>query len=154
DLNNIKQTSDIDSGIGFVFRGDRFPIQAGFSLFVHVLNNTAYTLESSLHLPRFNIPDLQGSASTIYAEPHQIPHIYFGFMGGASVGQVPVRMMFPQLYVSVRREAREGNMVNRDYVKALYDYGIYLAIKKTLLPKNQQFWPVSFDSKVFRALND
>ncbi|CAE6420220.1 unnamed protein product [Rhizoctonia solani] len=63
-------------------------------------------------------------------------------------------MMFPQLYVSVRREAREGNMVNRDYVKALYDYGIYPAIKKTLPPKNQQFWPVSFDSEVFRALND
>lgn len=65
DPETVSQICDIDSAIGFVFQGDRFPIEAGHSLFVHVLNNTDYTLKSSLHVPKFNIPDNDGNPSTI-----------------------------------------------------------------------------------------
>ncbi|GAB1526324.1 hypothetical protein RhiTH_009491 [Rhizoctonia solani] len=148
----IQQTCDVDSGIGLVFRGDSFPIQAGFSLFVYVLNNTHFTLRSSLHIPPLNVPDAQGNPSAIYAEPHQIPHIYLGFMGGASVAQIPVRMVFPGLYA--RRQAQGANFVDQDLVAELYNKAIYPAAKVALPSKNLQNWPPSFKAEAFRAGKD
>lgn len=45
------QYDDVDSVIGFVHRGETFPLQPDNTLFYTMFNNTGMTLDSSLHLP-------------------------------------------------------------------------------------------------------
>ena len=56
----LDQTADVDSVIGWLFQGDPFPLLPNHSIFLYVLNNPAYTLSSSLHIDPFEFVDEQG----------------------------------------------------------------------------------------------
>lgn len=56
----LSQVSDIDSVIGFVHKGDTFPLTMGHSVFFNVFNNTDFTLRSNLHLPAYEFKDAFG----------------------------------------------------------------------------------------------
>jgi hypothetical protein len=60
---HLKQHADVDSVIGFVYEDDTFPLLEDHTFFYQVLNNTDFTLETSLHLPPYNLAGPNGEAT-------------------------------------------------------------------------------------------
>lgn len=52
----LVQHSDVDSAIGFIHRGQAFPLKETHALLYQILDDPGFTLVASLHIPPYKLP--------------------------------------------------------------------------------------------------
>ncbi|KAG8717441.1 hypothetical protein FRC08_007448 [Ceratobasidium sp. 394] len=142
----LTQKSDIDSAIGFVFEEHPFPLPDG-QFFYSVFNNTAFTLESSLHLPPYTFKKDDGTDASI--PYHLIPNAVMGEIPGQSVRSILCRYMFPGL--ADTRQAWQGSKVGIPYMRDFFNHAVRPSVLAVLPATCHGEWPIDFDDEQYRA---
>ncbi|KAG8782267.1 hypothetical protein FRC12_021019, partial [Ceratobasidium sp. 428] len=149
----LQEMWDVDSVIGFIHEGDQFPLEVGTTLFYHPLNNTEFTLEASLHLPKIKLQG-EGTLDRMWRgmEPHLIPNALFGFVPGQSVPRMLVRIMFPG--VAETREVGKGiksNRISQEDMEVFYDRVVKPAVDTAFPREQRDHFPLRWVDERFRV---
>ncbi|KAG8755502.1 hypothetical protein FRC11_005982 [Ceratobasidium sp. 423] len=145
----IDQTADIDSVIGWVFEGDTIPLLPGHSIFFYVLNNPDYTLKTSLHMDPYIFRDDEGNETGQVAHYHNIPNMYIGHIGGANVPTIIIRAFMPEM---IRGKRTHGpSTCAPSIVKVFYDEALYCAVLEVLPRELHPNWPSCYIDDDWRS---
>ncbi|KAG9121244.1 hypothetical protein FRC07_002882 [Ceratobasidium sp. 392] len=142
----VEQIWDVDSVLVFLDEDDDFPMEEG-TLYYTPMNNTEFTLVSSLHIPPMQVR----GATTLtgaWVEPHLMPNALFGFIAGQGCPKILVRLLFPRL---AGKLGALGNHISKERMQELYDRLVLRAVLLVLPRHLHAAWPISWLCEQFRA---
>ncbi|QRV82315.1 hypothetical protein RhiJN_10330 [Ceratobasidium sp. AG-Ba] len=142
----LSVSSDVDSVIGIICKGEDFPIKPDHSLFYSILNNSEFAHKLSNHLPPYEYTSPTGVRTLL--DYHHIPNTLVGHLGGANVQKIEVRVYFPRM--ALTRQARDGNKVSKDLMIQFYKLAARPSIT-CISALTEHEWPDTYLGEEFRA---
>jgi hypothetical protein len=84
-----------------------------------------------------------------YIEHHLIPNALMGYVGGANMQKIQIRLMFPRK--AEGRVALQGSKMDKESMALFYNNAVRPAVTAALEPEMQGEWPLTATDEQFRA---